>query len=82
MKKSDNATKERIDVFVKDVSPIDIVLIDTYREYRFKDYWSLLDHVMHQTLDITTNSPEEYDVLDAEERKKLDAVHAAWFPNL
>lgn len=64
-----------------DVGPIDIVLIDAGEKHVFKDYWALLDHVMHKTLDIATNSPEEYDALDKKERAMLDGAHSAWFPD-
>jgi len=57
-----------------------LVLVEGSQYKKYGSYWELLDDVIHRTFDISVNSPEEYEVLDMDERKKLDAVHAAWFP--
>jgi len=57
-----------------------LTVVENGRYRHFKSYWELLDWLVHRSFDISVNSPEEYDVLGLDERKKLDGVFDAWFP--
>jgi len=57
-----------------------LVVVENGQYRHFKSYLEMMDWMIEQTFEIAVNSPEEYDALDAKERRKLDAVHDAWFP--